>query len=352
MSLKRSFADVESQDHNGTPSSATHHGKSSYPKRQKQYGTGIQKAKEDRASFAKKRIRTITRLLQRNTDLPAHVQNDLQRELATLKTTVADKSIHKRRSAMISKYHMVRFFGMFQGGHYDGIHYIVTSCDGKILLTRFTAERKKASRLVKQLKRKIEQSPDSDDVENLKRQLHIAEVDEAYTIYHPHLEPYRSLYGNVKADSKGRQDGEDSEEAEEEAKNDAPIAKKALDTERPSMWSVVEKTMKQGLEALQQLRERRPDDLSVSATKPPRATKSPAHSKQDTSKQDPAGRDAAVKSNHDAKKDAKTTIPSGRTQTGEKTPLNRRERRRLMREAEAEKDSDDEAEGGGFFEGL
>ncbi|KAG6223077.1 hypothetical protein E4U34_001074 [Claviceps purpurea] len=323
MSLKRSFADVESQDHNGTPSSATHHGKSSYPKRQKQYGTGIQKAKEDRASFAKKRIRTIARLLQRNTDLPAHVQNDLQRELATLKTTVADKSIHKRRSAMISKYHMVRFF-----------------------------ERKKASRLVKQLKRKIEQSPDSDDVENLKRQLHIAEVDEAYTIYHPHLEPYRSLYGNVKADSKGRQDGEDSEEAEEEAKNDAPIAKKALDAERPSMWSVVEKTMKQGLEALQQLRERRPDDLSVSATKPPRATKSPAHSKQDTSKQDPAGRDAAVKSNHDAKKEAKTTIPSGRTQTGEKTPLNRRERRRLMREAEAEKDSDDEAEGGGFFEGL
>ncbi|CCE30933.1 uncharacterized protein CPUR_04784 [Claviceps purpurea 20.1] len=323
MSLKRSFADVESQDHNGTPSSATHHGKSSYPKRQKQYGTGIQKAKEDRASFAKKRIRTIARLLQRNTDLPAHVQNDLQRELATLKTTVADKSIHKRRSAMISKYHMVRFF-----------------------------ERKKASRLVKQLKRKIEQSPDSDDVENLKRQLHIAEVDEAYTIYHPHLEPYRSLYGNVKVDSKGRQDGEDSEEAEEEAKNDAPIAKKALDTERPSMWSVVEKTMKQGLEALQQLRERRPDDLSVSATKPPRATKNPAHSKRDTSKQDLAGRDAAVKSNHDAKKEAKTTIPSGRTQTGEKTPLNRRERRRLMREAEAEKDSDDEAEGGGFFEGL
>ncbi|KAG6035703.1 hypothetical protein E4U19_004401 [Claviceps sp. Clav32 group G5] len=323
MSLKRSFADVESQDHNGAPSSATHHGKASYPKRQKQYGTGIQKAKEDRASFAKKRIRTIARLLQRNTDLPAHVQNDLQRELATLKATVADKSIHKRRSAMISKYHMVRFF-----------------------------ERKKASRLVKQLKRKIEQSPKSDDVEDLKRQLHIAEVDEAYTIYHPHLEPYRSLYGNVKADSKGNQDGEDSEEAEEEAKNDAPIAKKALNAERPSMWSVVEKTMEQGLEALQQLRERRPDDFSVSATKPPRATKNSAHSKPDTSKQDPAGRDAAVKSNHDAKKDAKTTIASGRTQTGEKAPLNRRERRRLMREAEAEKDSDDEADGGGFFEGL
>ncbi|KAG6110446.1 hypothetical protein E4U13_005374 [Claviceps humidiphila] len=323
MSLKRSFADVESQDHNGTPSSATHHGKASYAKRQKQYGSGIQKPKEDRASFAKKRIRTIARLLQRNTDLPAHVQNDLQRELATLKATVADKSIHKRRSAMISKYHMVRFF-----------------------------ERKKASRLVKQLKRKIEQNPGSHDVEDLKRQLHIAEVDEAYTIYHPHLEPYRSLYGNVKADSKGKQDGEDSEEAEEEAKNNAPIAKKALDAERPSMWSVVEKTMEQGLEALQQLRERRPDDFSVSATKPPRATKNPAHSKQDPSKQDPAGRDAAIKSNHDAKKEAKTIIPSGRTQTGEKTPLNRRERRRLMREAEAEKDSDDEAEGGGFFEGL
>lgn len=69
-------------------------------------------AKEGRQGFAKKRIRNIERLLERNKDLPANVQNDLQRELATLKATVSDKSFHRKRSAMISKYHMVRFFGI------------------------------------------------------------------------------------------------------------------------------------------------------------------------------------------------------------------------------------------------
>ncbi|KAG5993229.1 hypothetical protein E4U54_003427, partial [Claviceps lovelessii] len=211
-----------------------------------------------------------------------------------------------------------------------------------------------ASRLVKQLKRKIEQSPGSDDTDDLKRQLHIAEVDEAYTIHHPHLEPYQSLYGSVKADGKEKQDGK---EAEEEVKNQIPTAKIALGSERPPMWSVVEKAMEQGIEALQQLRERRPDDFSTSTAKPSRAPGKlgqgrPVHVKQGQA----AGLDAA-KDRSGAKSGAKTT-PSNSNQTqtgagaGAKTSLNRRERRRLMREAEAEKNSDEEEDGGGFFEGL
>ncbi|KAG6004754.1 hypothetical protein E4U21_000784 [Claviceps maximensis] len=331
MSMKRSFADVDSQDHDGTSSSAASHGFArAHPKRQKNHGAGTPKAKEDGTSYAKKRTRNIARLLQRNKDLPANVQNDLQRELATLKATIADKSLHRKRSAMISKYHMVRFFE--------------------------SVERKKASRLAKQLKRKIEQSPDADDVEDLKRQLHIAEVDEAYTIYHPHLEVYQSLYGSVKADDKEKQD---DQEAEEEVENRIPTAKIALGSERPPMWSVVEKAMKQGIEALQQLRERRPDEFSTSTAKSSRAPGKADQSRQNNGKQrQAAGRDA-VKDKSGTKGEAKTmpnnSNSSGnqtRTQTGQKTPLNRRERRRLMREAEAEKDSDDEKDGGGFFEGL
>ncbi|KAG5922787.1 hypothetical protein E4U42_005265 [Claviceps africana] len=325
MSMKRSFVDVDSQDHDRTSSSAASHGNTlNHRKRQKQHGTGNLKTKEDGTSFAKKRIRNIARLLQRNKDLPANVQNDLQRELATLKATIADKSFHRKRSAMISKYHMVRFFGR--------------------------AERKKASRLAKQLKRKIEQSSDSADVEHLRRQLHIAEVDEAYTIYHPHLEPYRSLYGSVKTDSK---DNQDDEEAEGDLKNHIPTAKIALDSERPPMWSVVEKAMEQGIEALQQLRERRPDDVSTSTAKPARAPRALGRSRADMSKQGQAAGQVAAKDKSGAKNEAKTMrINSSRAQTGEGTQLNRRERRRLMREAEAEKNSDDEEEGGGFFEGL
>ncbi|KAG6001177.1 hypothetical protein E4U54_001160 [Claviceps lovelessii] len=113
MSLKRAFADVDSQDHDRTSSSAPFHGNTrDYHKRPKHHGFGNHMVKEDGTSFAKKRIRNIERLLQRNKDLPANVQNELQRELATLKATIADKTFQRKRSAMISKYHMVRFFGM------------------------------------------------------------------------------------------------------------------------------------------------------------------------------------------------------------------------------------------------
>ncbi|KAG6022856.1 hypothetical protein E4U41_002146 [Claviceps citrina] len=311
--MKRSFDDVESQGHDGTWQSTASHRGSFDPKRQKQHRTSNHKAKEDGTSFAKKRIRNIARLLQRNKDLPANVQNDLQRELAARKAAVADKEFHKKRSAMISKYHMVRFF-----------------------------ERKKASRLVKQLRRKIEQSANSDDVEHLKRQLHIAEVDEAYTIHHPHLEPYRSLYGSGKTDSKDKQDGD---EVEEEVENQTPAAKVALDSERPPMWAVVEKAMEQGIEALQQLRERRPADFSASTSKTSRAPKNAlGGTRPDDSRQAQPARPGAAKDTAGAKKEAK--------QPSEKTQLNRRERRRLMREAAAEENSDEEQEGGGFFEGL
>lgn len=112
MSMKRSYADVDSRDHNSdSPPDSGSATNGFDPKRRKQFGSGKHKAKEGSLEFSKKRSRNIERLLQRKKDLPANVQNDLQRELAALKATVSDKSFQKKRSAMISKYHMVRFFG-------------------------------------------------------------------------------------------------------------------------------------------------------------------------------------------------------------------------------------------------
>ena len=108
MGSKRSFADVgdnEDADADGNRPPR------SQPKRRKHYGSGRHKAKEGTSEFAKKRVRNIERLLRRNKDLPANVHNDLERELAALRSDVADKALHKKRSAMIAKYHMVRFFG-------------------------------------------------------------------------------------------------------------------------------------------------------------------------------------------------------------------------------------------------
>ncbi|KAK2594125.1 rRNA-processing protein efg1 [Conoideocrella luteorostrata] len=330
--MKRSFAAVDSQDRDEDSHVKSAQGNDYNPKRQRQYSSRKRGSKEGSMSAAKKRARNIERSLSRNHELPANVQNDLERELAALKTTVAEKLFQKKRTAMISKYHMVRFF-----------------------------ERKKASRLAKQLKRKIEQNPSADDVEDLKHQLHIAEVDEAYSIYHPYMEPYISLYGSSNANSKEKQ--ENDEDNGEETKH-TPAAKAALASERPPMWSVVENTMKQGIYALKQLSERRAGDDAAATSqpyrKPPKASQNKADKKPEQkatrfeakgklgSKDKLGPKDRLVPNDkHDDRGNAST-----HTQSGQSTSLNRRERRRLMREAMPANNSDDDEEGGGFFEGL
>ncbi|KAI9903390.1 hypothetical protein N3K66_002742 [Trichothecium roseum] len=292
MSTKRSHDQVEDagpSDRSGRPTF----------KKQK-FGTKAKhRAKEGSIEYSKKRIRNIERLFQRNADLPSDVRNDLERELATHKATVSDKGFQKRRSALISKYHMVRFF-----------------------------ERKKAMRLVKQLKRKIEGAQDPAETEQLQQHLHIAQVDEAYTVHHPHAEPYISLYGGSKSTDKDDEDDDDAE-------SKTPKAKAMLEDERPPMWKTVEQAMEQGPEALRALRERRTADEGSAVTtqraKKPKtsvvAQPAPAEKKQavSTPKPTPAPKQA---------KDGKQV-------------MNRRERRKLMREAQDEEKEDD---GEGFFD--
>ncbi|OAQ96660.1 hypothetical protein LLEC1_01448 [Akanthomyces lecanii] len=277
------------------------------------YSTGKHKAKQGSAEWARKRTRSIQRMMSRNADIPANKRNEMERELAAHENTIADKSFQRRRSAMISKYHMVRFF-----------------------------ERKKASRLVKQLKRKLEAATDDEERSKLQTDLHIAEVDEAYTMHHPHAETYVSLYGNAK------KDGDEEDDNDDEQKT--PAAKAALAAERPPMWKVVEATMEEGPDALKQLRERRSatgkDDASASHLRP-RNTKPPRQRERMAS--------VIAKQNHSKKADKPAgdskvaSTAAGEQQSGAKTSgLNRRERRRIMRETMASTDKDDEE--GGFFE--
>lgn len=69
------------------------------------------KAKEGTTSWNKTRARTIRRLLQSGKELPATVRNDLEQELGALSERVEEHDFKKKRSQMIQKYHMVRFFG-------------------------------------------------------------------------------------------------------------------------------------------------------------------------------------------------------------------------------------------------
>ncbi|KAM3454525.1 hypothetical protein MY3296_002982 [Beauveria thailandica] len=275
------------------------------------YTAGRHKAKLGSAEWAKKRTRSIQRMMSRNEDIPANLRNDMERELAAHKNTILDKTFQRRRSAMISKYHMVRFF-----------------------------ERKKATRLVKQLKRQLEATTDDQERSKLQADLHIAEVDQAYTMHHPHAEMYISLYGTVKKDG-----GEDETEEKKTA-----AAKAALAAERPPMWKVVESIMVEGPDALRQLRERRSavgvDEASAPLsrsrdTRPaPRKEKmANVIAKQNQSKN-------ASKPTGDRKA---APASAGEQQGGTKTGgLNRRERRRIMRETMASTDKEDDE--GGFFE--
>ncbi|KAF4454590.1 hypothetical protein F53441_2933 [Fusarium austroafricanum] len=262
---------------------------------------------EGTSTWAKKRTRTIERLLNRNQELPANVRNDLERELGALKTTVSDKSFQKLRSAMISKYHMVRFF-----------------------------ERKKASRLAKQLRKKIEQtqSTETDEIEALQRDLHVAEVDEAYTQHFPHAETYISLYTGTKL------------EKEEEDKDDdkldyAPLKHRGLlHTERPPIWLEVEQAIKDGPHALRNLRERRPVEHTQEG-----------QSERRQNKPKPTSTDKAPKAQPKQQHTKDKPAPYTKGKAGA-APKNRRERRLQERQAAQPviKSDDDDSDEGGFFE--
>ncbi|KAI1072800.1 hypothetical protein LB507_002991 [Fusarium sp. FIESC RH6] len=263
---------------------------------------------EGTSTWAKKRTRTIERLLNRNQELPANVRNDLERELGALKATVDDKSFQKLRSAMISKYHMVRFF-----------------------------ERKKASRLARQLRKKIDQteSTETEELEGLKRDLHIAEVDEAYTQHFPHAEPYISLYTNAKSDKQ-------EEEKDDDKLDYTPLKQRGLlHTERPPIWSEVEQAMKDGFHALRNLRERRPAEVTE-PTKPER-NQNKANASTNKDKAVPAAK-------AQPKKETKPT-PYTKSKPGA-APKNRRERRLAERQGAQPvvKSDDDDSDEGGFFE--
>lgn len=87
-------------------------------------------------------------------------------------------------------------------------------------------ERQKATRLLKKLRKRLIEAESTEEVETLKTQMHVAEVDLNYTQYYPLSEPYVSLYPPK---GKGTTEKEDDETEESQPK--------------PKMWAEVEKCM-------------------------------------------------------------------------------------------------------------
>lgn len=186
----------------------------------------------------KRRARNIERRFAKGDDLPADVKQKLDRELVQCKAQIDEITHKKRRHDMISKYHRVRFFGTYPA------RLLPSPCT--LVANAPCVERKKAERLRKKLKKQADETTDLGEKASIEADLHIANVDYHYTRYFPFLERYESLY-TASEESKG-------DEAEGQ-----PAAIRALHSERPAMWKVVEEAMRKGQAALEELQERRPE---------------------------------------------------------------------------------------------
>lgn len=235
MGSKRPHSDVDgaSSRHNAPNKRTKHHFQSHKPANHgnsTQLGVSLHEVK--------RRARNIERRFAKGDDLPADVKQKLERELVQCKVQIDEITHKKRRHDMISKYHRVRFFGMHPAPLLPSPCISVANAP--------YVERKKAERLRKKLKKQADEATDPEEKASIEADLHIADVDYHYTRYFPFLERYESLY-TASEDSKG-------DEAEGQ-----PAAIRALHSERPPMWKVVEEAMRNGQAALEELQERRPE---------------------------------------------------------------------------------------------
>ncbi|WYZ40541.1 hypothetical protein EsH8_IV_000882 [Colletotrichum jinshuiense] len=251
MGMKREYSEIDSEGArlDGSPSEQRHgtpDSENGQPETKRFKTTNKRKtrSREGTTNWNKTRARTIRRLLQSGKQLPATKRNDLEQELEALEGRVEENSFRKKRSNMIQKYHMVRFF-----------------------------ERKKAERLLKQLRKKAEQTEDPEERKRFEAEAHVAEVDVAYARFFPLMERYESLYASKDKDAK---EGEQEDQQEAEAKPfKQPKALQALHAERPKMWATVEKILPEGEAALYRLRDRKSptDAVAQRQPRPERSTK-------------------------------------------------------------------------------
>lgn len=174
-------------------------------------------------------IRSLTRLLSHNDNLPADVRIEKERALTGYQHDLDVILKDRQKSQMIKKYHMVRFF-----------------------------ERQKASRILKKLQKRLGATVrNTDEHRELDREIHKAEVDLNYTLFYPLGEKYLSLYPRT-------EEGERDSSGGNSAQGDRKLG------ERPPIWLMVEKRMADG--TLDALRDGKVSDDLYTKSKPNQKT--------------------------------------------------------------------------------
>ncbi|KAF2758076.1 hypothetical protein EJ05DRAFT_538320 [Pseudovirgaria hyperparasitica] len=181
----------------------------------------------------KRRIRDLERLLSGPRNIPADVRIAQERELGSLKRDLEQEEADMRRSEMIRKYHMVRFF-----------------------------ESKKAERNLKKARRALNNATTPDETATAQAHVHTCEVDYNYTRFYPFLKAYHALYprqqGQVVGEGSKPEEGEKMD-IDTEAKPESTITEGKGDRE---MWAAIEKAMVDGtLEALRDSKVHAPGEM-------------------------------------------------------------------------------------------
>lgn len=120
-------------------------------------------------------------------------------------------------------------------------------------------ERKRATRILKRLQNRLHSTNvGTAEYENLQSEIHNAEVDLNYSMYHPLDEKYTSLYPPEARRSKEEDEDLDQKNPQEERSS------------KPTIWNVVEQCMEEG--TLRALRDgnlgRKPPDATASKATP------------------------------------------------------------------------------------
>ncbi|KAL8825760.1 MAG: hypothetical protein Q9170_007667 [Blastenia crenularia] len=177
-------------------------------------------------SALRAKIRDVSRVLDHAQTLPLDVRIEKERALAGYKQDLETAQHEKERQRLIKKYHMVRFF-----------------------------ERQKATRNLKKLRIRLASAiPNTVEHQELENQVHCAEVDLNYTLYHPLMEKYVGLFP--------RQEIQKTQDLE-----GVPIEKSTPQQEnKPAIWKIVESSMVNG--TLQDLRDGRLRPISALPLRP------------------------------------------------------------------------------------
>ena len=192
----------------GEPDTTLPHQERSRPKKRPRQNGPETPHPSTAVNHLKRKIRDVTRTLERSEHMPADIRVEKERALAGYRQDLENSEYEKRKQTMIKKYHMVRFF-----------------------------ERRKATRRLKRLKALLSKADrEGKEYVDLKRKTHEAEVDLNYTLYCPLAEKYASLY-------KGKADAGDGDVT---LSNDSLISQESgAMAPRPAMWDTVEQCMKE-----------------------------------------------------------------------------------------------------------